>query len=508
MNRHDEQHGDKPSSGSDFWGGKADWKSSQEPTTEHERFDAEAHWAGQVDEQAQRPAARLRRSMSNLLGSGANPTREHGIVRPDMGAAESDVSTTPIQSDMFDDLDDLDNDDYAYDDTAGWNTTDTAASPIGDDTDWDAELAPVPIGARGERTRIDPLLVRIGAIAVVGALMVPLLLNASSGGNDLLSGVDSSAMESAATVPALLSTVAPDEAAADAPAAPLDPNDLPPAVPVNETADTAAPASATDSDDDGVDATAVSTSVAASAPLTSEAAAATTSESDAASDAGSDDETAKLDTAAEADEPAARAEQNCAVDYTVVDGDFWIRLATAAGVELDELLEANSANTSTALYPGSDICLPAGATKPAPPSTTATTQAAATTTVAPATTAAPATTPATTAAPTTTAGPTTTAAPPATTPAGSDDVKQIIRDVWPDELEDRAIEIAFRESRFVPTAKNFCCYGIFQMYWEVHKSWLSDLGITDDQQLYDPATNARAAYALYQRAGGWGPWGF
>ena len=78
--------------------------------------------------------------------------------------------------------------------------------------------------------------------------------------------------------------------------------------------------------------------------------------------------------------------------------------------------------------------------------------------------------------------------------------------MWPDDLEERALEIAWRESNYIPTAKNFCCYGIFQMYWNVHKSWLADIGITNDQQLYDPATNARAAYALYQRAGGWGPW--
>ena len=117
--------------------------------------------------------------------------------------------------------------------------------------------------------------------------------------------------------------------------------------------------------------------------------------------------------------------------------------------------------------------------------------------------------PTTTNAPTTTSAPTTTVAttqPPATSPPGPEGIKQIIRDAWPDELEARALEIAYRESRYVPTAKNFCCYGIFQIYWNVHKSWLADIGITNDQQLYDPATNARAAYALYQRAGGWGPW--
>ena len=139
----------------------------------------------------------------------------------------------------------------------------------------------------------------------------------------------------------------------------------------------------------------------------------------------------------------------------------------------------------TPLFVGAEICLPAGATTPAPPVTT--TQAPATTT------------------PPTTQAPTTTTAPVAE-PPGPDDIKQIIRDVWPDDLEAQALEIAYRESRFVPTAKNFCCYGLFQIYWEVHDVWLDDIGITSASQLYDPETNARAAYALYQRAGGWGPW--
>jgi soluble lytic murein transglycosylase-like protein len=79
--------------------------------------------------------------------------------------------------------------------------------------------------------------------------------------------------------------------------------------------------------------------------------------------------------------------------------------------------------------------------------------------------------------------------------------------VWPDELEDRALEIAWRESNYVPTAKNSCCYGLFQIYWSAHRSWLGGLGITSAEQLYDPATNARAALAIYERAGSWSPWG-
>jgi soluble lytic murein transglycosylase-like protein len=87
-------------------------------------------------------------------------------------------------------------------------------------------------------------------------------------------------------------------------------------------------------------------------------------------------------------------------------------------------------------------------------------------------------------------------------------VQAIIRAVWPDELEGRAIEIAQRESNFIPTARNSCCLGVFQVYWSVHKSWLAGIGITSAEQLYDPTLNARAALALYERAGGWGPWGF
>ncbi len=109
--------------------------------------------------------------------------------------------------------------------------------------------------------------------------------------------------------------------------------------------------------------------------------------------------------------------------------------------------------------------------------------------------------------------------PPATTPApttvapvvtyptpSAAVVQQIIRDIWPDDLEDRAIEIADRESNFVATAQNSCCYGIFQMHFSAHRSWLDDLGVTRAEQLFDVETNVLAAYVLYQRSGGWGPW--
>ena len=50
---------------------------------------------------------------------------------------------------------------------------------------------------------------------------------------------------------------------------------------------------------------------------------------------------------------------------------------------------------------------------------------------------------------------------------------QIIRDVWPDDLEEEAIRIATRESNLIPTVKNYCCYGLFQIYYNAHRTWLA-----------------------------------
>lgn len=79
--------------------------------------------------------------------------------------------------------------------------------------------------------------------------------------------------------------------------------------------------------------------------------------------------------------------------------------------------------------------------------------------------------------------------------------------MWPDHLEERALTIAWRESSHRPDAYNgHCCYGLFQIYYSVHRSWLTAYGVNQASDLYDPWKNARAAYGLYQRAGGWGPW--
>lgn len=84
-------------------------------------------------------------------------------------------------------------------------------------------------------------------------------------------------------------------------------------------------------------------------------------------------------------------------------------------------------------------------------------------------------------------------------------VEEIIREVWPDNLEERALRIAHRESRYECCVRTWCCYGVFQIYWTLHKPWLQEMGVATVVQLYDPRTNIQAAYRLYQ-LDGWSPW--
>jgi len=192
--------------------------------------------------------------------------------------------------------------------------------------------------------------------------------------------------------------------------------------------------------------------------------------------------------------PAARAvEMSCSNEYTLVRGDSWIRLSERTGVDVDRLLDINGADLNTMLYAGEEICLPAGVRVVVP------------------TTALPATSAPTTAAPATTAAPTTTTPVRLPTAPSRAEAEAIIREVWPAELADEAVRIAIRESNLWANAQNWCCVGLFQIYWEVHDAWLGSVGVTERVQLFDARTNVVAAYALYQRAeaaygDGWSPW--
>lgn len=185
--------------------------------------------------------------------------------------------------------------------------------------------------------------------------------------------------------------------------------------------------------------------------------------------------------------PGSTAAQSVAVadtctPYTVVSGDSWSYIADKVSVSTSDLLAANGATSKTLLLVGDSLCLPDGASAP--------------------TTNAPTTTSGTT----TTTKSTTTTTVPATTYTAAE-VERIIREVWPDELEDTALAIAIRESKLNPYAHNWCCYGLFQIYWDVHKKWLGAHGITSASQLYDPRVNSYVAYLVYQRSGNFSPWG-
>ena len=155
--------------------------------------------------------------------------------------------------------------------------------------------------------------------------------------------------------------------------------------------------------------------------------------------------------------------------YTVVKGDGWLAIAKKVGATSKALLAANNATTSTALFPGRSVCRPAGATSGA----------------------------------STAAGTTATVAVRAYSAAENE---AIIRSIWPDDLEEEALRIARRESNLKNNAKNSCCYGLFQINWSAHKSWLAGIGVTSASQLLDPNVNTTAAYTLYQRSGSFRPW--
>ena len=367
---------------------------------------------------------------------------------------------------------------------------------LGEPDVWtDLEVAPVAQrwAERVGLGAVDPLIARLGVLLLVTAMLVPLALSLRGGSENQL---ELDAPGAAAATPALTAATPPTPTLAPVTA---------PAVAPSAT-DTVAPAVSPPTLDE--------VASAETRAATSRSAGTAADESivvpqDAADDAdtGGDTSIDGYAQSATVDEPAERAQ--CSADYTIVAGDSWYRLADAAEVAPGELLAVNAASLDSVLLPGDVICLPEGAQTPAPPATAAPTTAAATTTDPPATTAAATTTaaPTTTSAPTT-AAPTTTAATNAAVVIVSvEEAKQIIRDVWPDDEEERALEIAYRESNWRADADNgWCCVGLFQIYWTVHQSWLDDHGITTREHLKDARKNAEAAYALYQRAGGWGPW--
>ena len=310
------------------------------------------------------------------------------------------------------------------------------------------EPEPAVAGAFG----IDQRLLRIGAIAAVAVLAVPVALALRDDGpSDDLRAVPST-LDTTTTV-ALLSP------------SPVS------AVPVTAglaVAPTVAAASEDDSDDE--------------------------------SSSDSDDEAAA---AAVAEEEAPE----CAGTYTVVAGDYWIRFVESSGATLDEWLAANDAAPDTELHVGDELCIPAGAQ--APTATVAETAPPEPATPATEATQAPTAPPETSPPP---PPPVETAAPaPVGNPASgrvatTDEVQALIREIWPDDIEERALKIAYNEAKWRPDLHNWCCYGVFALYYDfVPANLKARYGVDEPSDLYDARTNISIAYEIYLLSG-WDPW--
>ena len=356
-----------------------------------------------------------------------------------------------------------------------------AGAPVDDDA-WDLEPEPVPSHQPG----IDPLIARLGGLAVVITLAAPLLLGITASGSE-------SDADAGDALPAAVAGVSSTDAATATTSSDAQDATVTPASGGTNQADTAAAGSSTAEAD---------AAAAATEPTAAGASEAAMLESAPESDGDSAATTPATTPATEPATTPATTVDACGREYELGAGDYWIRIADAAGVSLADLLGVNNASIDTVLVPGRSICLPVGAATPAPPTTVAATTTRSPAATAPSrsgtstqapTTAAPATTPATT-------------SPPRPAAVPETEATAIIREVWPDELEERALEIAWRESNHRSNVNNFCCYGLFQIYYSVHRSWLASLGIDSAEDLFDPRANAIAAYTLYQRAGGWGPW--
>ena len=378
--------------------------------------------------------------------------------------------------------------------------------------------------SRDERGRFDPLVTRLGAIVLVGVLAIPFAL-AANGSSRAPTGATADHPANVAVVDVPTAAASATDAPAPAPidersSTPMgetasDPNASSTVAPVTPHSETAVVTGA------GTPSAAPNSSIGPAATQqssgTSEAPVASAKETKAVFDEA-------IDTASGADPVTTPTAAVCGPSYTIAAGDYWIGIAQRADVTLAELLHANAAAPTTALFPGRTICLPAG-TAALPPAVRVTTTTAAASTTSPPAASAPATT-----APTTTPA---AAAPRATTPQFTTphattphtttpvtqpvvsapvrsysraEVEQIIRDTWPDDQEDKAVAIATRESNLNPGVRNYCCYGLFQIYYDTHRSWLNQMGVTSAEQLFDPAVNALAALVLYNRSGGWGPW--
>lgn len=176
----------------------------------------------------------------------------------------------------------------------------------------------------------------------------------------------------------------------------------------------------------------------------------------------------------------AGAAPACPVAYVVKKGDSPWKVAQKTRPAGQTILLASKQikqlnPKQSAWQVGKTICLPAGFRSGSAPST-----------------------------PTTTATPTTTVP---VTPMSRNQIIQLIRDTFPDDVEEVALYVARRESNLNPRSKNWCCSGLFQIYYKHHKTRVRAVGVMSEADLLNPVLNVRAAHLIWSQNGkSWGPW--
>jgi hypothetical protein len=114
------------------------------------------------------------------------------------------------------------------------------------------------------------------------------------------------------------------------------------------------------------------------------------------------------------------------------------------------------------------------------------------------------TTPAAKPAPTTAKpAPTTTAKP--NRQYSAEEVKSLIRQTWPADSVDKALDVAWKESNYLAGADNgSCCLGVFQINYASHQRRLAARGLGRNG-LFDARVNIEIALEIF-REQGWSPW--
>lgn len=400
----------------------------------------------------------------------------------------------PRGHDDFDDFDDFDH---------GASDDDHTAESI-----WLEPARRRSAARAGVFASVDPRLLSVGALALAAVLAVPLI--------STLTDDDGSARMRSVTETVVTTTLAPPSSTIVA----LPPDQQASAAPAGSAAAAVPADNSTSSDEASVAGQQANASSGSDTPVAADAAPVAAEAAPAAS--------SRFPDSAGLPAPSQRVSGHCGNPYTVQQGDFWARLASATGMSTDDFVAYNNVTIDTTIHPGDIVCLPLGTAitvpttaAPEPPATTAAQQqesgdasqetqardnndddddsdrdSTAQSTQAPSTQAPSTQAPSTTQAPSR----------PSSSTSRSD-VEQMIRDVWPDELEEKALQIAYRESRYRTnvTSPSGCCHGVFQLHHQ-HLRWMSQYGVTSVDDLFDARTNIEMAYALYERSGGWGPW--